>query len=84
MSQLNIESNESLEAFSAEVEKALDSQIGTSNLWAPILAWCVDALILTLAVRADSAALYIVGVLLTIVWVIGFAYHRPNARWFSW
>jgi hypothetical protein len=56
-----------------------------ANQTAMIIFLVVTGLILTLATWRDLAWAYIVGLLLTAIWVLGFVVARDRSeRWFLW
>jgi lysylphosphatidylglycerol synthetase-like protein (DUF2156 family) len=56
-----------------------------SNQTAMIIYLVVTGLVLTLATWRDLAWAYIVGLLLTAIWILGFVVVRDRTeRWFRW
>jgi hypothetical protein len=81
---IDFTSTAELEAFSTEVDAALDADADGSAFWPLVVAWCAAGLVLTLAVRTEHTALYVIGIAATIAWVAGFVVHRDGARWYRW
>jgi hypothetical protein len=63
----------------------LGPDVQWANLTPMIVYLVVTGLVLTLATWKNLAWAYIVGLLLTIVWVAGFVVDRDRReRWFGW
>ena len=63
----------------------LGPDVQWANLSAMIVYLVVTGLVLTLATWKNLAWAYIVGLLLTVVWVAGFVVDRNRPeRWFRW
>lgn len=74
----------SIEEFATVVQETLDKRPKVSSLWPLVGMLAVGGLVLTLALRTDTDWLYVLGLALTIVWVVGFVLARGEARWYRW
>lgn len=66
-----------------------EDRLGPDRLWAdlrPMIVYlAVVGAVFTLAARKDYTWAYVLGLVLTVVWVLGFVVSRDRPeRWFRW
>ncbi len=77
-------SQESMDAYAAEVERALarpDRVPG--DLWGLIAVWIVNGAIFTIGAATSAKWLYGVGLVVALFWVVGFWLAKNPARWWT-
>lgn len=83
MASLDYESNEAIDAFAAEVDRTLDERSTGAALWQLLAYWAVNGAVYTLALRSDRHWILALGLVMTAIWVVGFAVAKDRARWFG-
>ncbi|MEA2249455.1 MAG: hypothetical protein QOH46_3984, partial [Solirubrobacteraceae bacterium] len=61
----------SIDAFAAEVERALDGDGERGELWTLIGTWTLAGVIFSLGAALDAGVLYLVGLVVVAFWVTG-------------